>query len=302
MPRTMKWKECAKSGDSEALAGFGVAAIALGARYRGADSGVASAAETAKAGIGRAHAVGAGGAFAGAGGDIGTNATGAGCQGASVRTDAIVVDKAFDRGAIVVQASFAQTAIGIVAAVPRHADRGTSGIGTADGTVVAIVLTADADLATHIAGTRIQRTIVDRAATLDAARDACVHAGLGTTATFARTAAVVGHGAGAEACHRAAKALAVAVPRATGALAALGIARVGWIEMRVTAVIAADISAGGIGWVGADIAAPVVAGAYPGADRILTTGLRCRIETTAIGIDQRFKADVVLCGLGLQNL
>src|SRR5690606_10950707 len=123
------------SGDAQALAGFGVATVAVGAFHRDAGSGVTRLAERAEGVVGGADALGARGACAWAGGGIGAGAVRAGCQGAGVRAGTIGIDEALDRGADAAQAGFADAAVGVVAAIAGDADGRARGICAADSPV-----------------------------------------------------------------------------------------------------------------------------------------------------------------------
>lgn len=110
------------SGDAEALAGFGVAAEAGRALDWNAGAAVTGAAETAEGVVGGADTVGTGGAFAFTGRGIRAGAIEAGTEQARIGLGAVGVRAAFDRGAVTADARFADSAIGVGAAIASRAD------------------------------------------------------------------------------------------------------------------------------------------------------------------------------------
>lgn len=290
------------SGDAQTLASFGVAGKTVRAFDGDANSGITGSAEPTERVIDGADTVGAGGAFTGAGGGVGANTGRAGRQGAGIRAGTIAIDEALDRGARALLAGFSGTAVGVVAAIAGGADGRARGVCTADCSVGAIVLAADANIAGNVARAGFQSAIGHRATRAGAAGNAAIGIRVRAAAKLIGGAAKIAIETGAEVRGRAAQVFAIAVSGAALTVAAFGISGVRRVEMGMAAMIAADLAAGNVGSIGADIATAVLGRASPGANRVLATGLCNGIETAAVGFDQRFDTDSSLGSKRLHHL
>jgi len=221
-------------------------------------------------------------------------------DGASASGRAIAIAETFDgRGALAGLTDLARAAVGIAAAIAGHARDPAHTIGTTESAVVANVLAAETGIATHIAGASRNDAIIDSAATVFATRNAHIAGGSGAATAFALGATPIIHLPRAKVIDRAAKIFAITMTGTATVVAAFGIGGIGRVEMRMAAMIAANLATFGHGGIGRDIAAPVCHGANTATDGILTANLTVRIETTAIGFDQWRNADRVLNGNGL---
>lgn len=156
------------------------------------------------------------------------------------------------------------------------------------------MLAADADLAADVTGVWFLDAVVDRATGSGSTRNAGVGRRSGTAAELVRATAEIGLSARTEIGDRAAEVLAVAMTGTAGVVAAFGVVGISWHEMGMTALVAADFAACGVGEVRADVAASVFFGADPGADSVLAAGLGFRVETAAFRVDQRLETNVIL--------
>ncbi len=285
-------RQTAGSGDTEAFSRGGITGVAVRTDDRGADACIAETAETACRIVGCTDAIETGRAIARAEGRVDTDPVLAGPDGAGVRAGAIAVRQAFDRRAALTRpANLTGGAVGIAAAVASYATNAARVIGTADGAVVADVLPAESGIATDIAGIVGGDAITDIATTPLARGDAAIAIGSSAAAAFAFGTAPIIDRPWAEQIDRATQIFAIAMPGAACVIATFGIIDMCGVEMRMTAMIAADFAAIEQGWIGRDIAAAIRGCADARADLALATALIVRIEAAAFGFDQRFETD-----------
>lgn len=288
------------SGDPETLAGGVETGIALRADDRGADAGIAGAAQTAHRPVGGAHAIRAGCAITGAERREDAGAVLAGSDDARVGGDAIGIDQTFDRRAAVARmANLTGGTIGIAATIAGYAAHPAGAPGATDRALIADVLPAESGIAAHITGAGFDSALVDTAAAPFASRDADIVRRVGAATALIGGATEIFDRSGTEEIDRAAEIFAITMPGATTVVAAFGIARISRIEMRMATMIAAELATFDHGGIGGHVAATVCRRAHPATDGILTANLAVRIETPAIGFDQRRNADPVLNGNGL---
>lgn len=284
-------------GDPQALARLVVAAIPILANHRGAGPPIARTAQPANTVVGHASPIRADHALPFAQGSVVANAILARRDRARIAGRAVAIAEAFHRGAIAAQARLSRAASGIVAAIARRASHSAGAIVTANRAIVAIMLMAKTRFTTDITGARLDRAVGQTATRARATRNADIALGSGAAAQLTGATAEIAIRPRAELIHRAAKIFAIAMPGAAAGSTTFGIVGIGRIEMRMTTMIATDFATIGHGLIARNIAATVFGRAGPAANLVLATLLRFRIETPAIGRDQRRHANTAVASL-----